>query len=248
MSDNDLPPEIGAEHLLANAYLDNELTARERERVEQSPEIRALVAPLRAVQDALADTFPIVTRRETAISVALGEFDRLQLMTSELPAGGSVVALADRRRWPKAVLSAAAALLLVGIVGTAALRSSSDSSSETASLDTTAKVADAASDTADDGATVAAAPAAAEDVSLALAEPIEIVEPAQLLAIAADDEQMAERQMTYSSHFLACMRDGQLFLADISYRGTVAIAVRDTVTGETHAVDENCVVLASAKP
>ncbi len=40
----------------------------------------------------------------------------------------------------------------------------------------------------------------------------------------------------------------QVFVADILYNGRTAIAARDTVTGVTQAIDEQCNVLAEAAP
>ena len=57
-----------------------------------------------------------------------------------------------------------------------------------------------------------------------------------------------ERFNSYNVEALACMSDTQVFLADVYYRGMLAIAVRDTVTGVTEAIDGNCTVLARVGP
>jgi hypothetical protein len=40
----------------------------------------------------------------------------------------------------------------------------------------------------------------------------------------------------------------QVFIAEISWQGTPAAAVRDTVTGITQAIDPHCKVLVSVEP
>jgi hypothetical protein len=40
----------------------------------------------------------------------------------------------------------------------------------------------------------------------------------------------------------------QVVLGEISWQGTPAVAVRDTVTGVTEAIDQQCNVLATVEP
>ena len=54
--------------------------------------------------------------------------------------------------------------------------------------------------------------------------------------------------MANGSAALQCLTEDQVFVAAIVYAGTPAIAVRDTVTGVTQALDEQCNVLAEAAP
>ena len=64
------------QRLLANAYLDGEVSADERARAEADPEVVAEVARLRAVGDALRVTdAPDPQRREAAIEAALDAFE-----------------------------------------------------------------------------------------------------------------------------------------------------------------------------
>ena len=55
-------------------------------------------------------------------------------------------------------------------------------------------------------------------------------------------------QAVGGSSALQCLVDEQVFIADIVYNGRPAIAARDTVTGVTQAIDEQCNVLAEAAP
>jgi hypothetical protein len=104
---------------LASAYLDGDLTADERARVESEPELLALVDRLRVLAaDVGAVEAPDAGRRELALSAALAAFDD----TRELGGAGglpeSVVPL--RRSVANRWLSVAAALLVVGVLGTVA--------------------------------------------------------------------------------------------------------------------------------
>jgi hypothetical protein len=95
---------------LASAYLDGAVTSDERARVESDPELMELVAVLRAVSVRVGDVEPPASdARERAIGAAL-DVDR--------PAG--VVRLVPRSRMSR-VLSYAAVVLAVGVVGSVAV-------------------------------------------------------------------------------------------------------------------------------
>ena len=113
--------------LLASAYLDDEVTADERARVEADPVLLAEVDRLRVVRDALAATDPApISIREDHLASALGAWDRLpeaeRLGTRDDTGGADATTVAaasamsgslkgrSRRRW---VLGAAAALMVV---------------------------------------------------------------------------------------------------------------------------------------
>ncbi len=246
MNDNDMTPE----HELASAYLDGDVTAVERARVEATPELRALVASMREASTMIA-AVPVVSEavRNAAIASALGEFN--------------VVSLDSHRRWPNKVLAAAAAVVLLGVVGVSVLQNTSDDKSETASREVEPKF-DA--NTADDAASAGVPETAGGEAVVSMTAPIVIDNPQQLLALtvpsppAADDgggptgsettdaPADTQRVESYNLEALACMNDDQVFLADIYYQGALAIAVRDTVTGVTQAIDSNCTVLASVTP
>lgn len=223
---------------LASAYLDNEVTAAERALIESTPEILALVAVLGRVAAAHASV-PTAGHgaRESAIAAALAEFDAHK-------GTSNVFSLSDRRRWPVRVLSAAAAAVLLGVIGITVLNSgSSNDDATTASLATEPKLE---ASTADEAVAAAPAEEAVGDVQVAFAEAVAVDDPQQLLSLSA----VAESERSYSSNLdaMACMTTDQTFLADIYYQGLLAIAVRDMDTGVTEAIDGNCTVLARVAP
>jgi hypothetical protein len=101
---------------LVNAYLDGEVSADERVRVEADPALMAEVEQLRRLRTALADVAPPPeATRERAIAAALAHFDEQADAPTAPSASSKVVPLAGRRatRWMKAVSAAAAAAVLV---------------------------------------------------------------------------------------------------------------------------------------
>lgn len=250
MNDHDPTPE----QELASAYLDGDVTAVERAHVESTPELQALVASMREVKMLVASV-PVASAavREVALTSALAQFDAIG-------SGSNVISLDSRRRWPTRVMSAAAAVVLLGVVGISVLQSpGDDKSADTASREADPKFE---AQTADD-AIGAAVPdtATGEEVLIGMASPIVIDDPQQLLELTlplpptpdadgGSDTSSPASQRGESSNVdaLACMTDDQEFLADIYYQGTLAIAVRDTVTGVTEAIDSTCTVLASVTP
>ena len=98
---------------LASAYLDGDVTAAERARVESSPELQSLVATFGRLRGVLADA-PVVAAgtREAAFLAAFAQLDDVAADSSPLTGGvrASVTQLDSRRRWPRVALSAAAGL------------------------------------------------------------------------------------------------------------------------------------------
>ncbi|MBI4883318.1 MAG: zf-HC2 domain-containing protein [Actinobacteria bacterium] len=240
-----MTPDLALE--LASAYLDGEVTATERAEVEGSAELLGRVASLRAARSVLA-AIPVVTEdvRENAIVAALAEFG-----ASSVERNGSVVTLADRRRWPKTALSAAAAVLLVGIVGVTVLQSTDEEKSADTAATSEPKLADAS--TQDESVAAALPPNVGGEAPQPAEFAVQIDDPQQLLLLDTPptevaDTTAAQRVETLNFSALACMPDGWVFLGDIYYRGVIAIAVRDGATGVTEAIDGNCSVLASATP
>lgn len=245
------PDEITLEQALASAYLDGDVTAAERARVEGEPELLTLVASMRHVSTAIGTVAaPTAAIRERGIAAALAEFDALGNRTN-------VISLAGRRRLSTAVLSAAAAVILLGVVAVAVFQSDSGSNkSETASLETDTKMA--SPEAAEDAVGAGVPTNDADEVLVAMEAPIEIENPEQLAALTIPEPSAntggvggdgdAQRVESLYIDALACMNDDQVFLADIYYRGTPAIAVRDTVTGVTEAIDSTCTVLARVYP
>jgi hypothetical protein len=151
---DDLPPDDE----LASAYVDGELDASGRARVESDPTLLAEVAALREIRAAVADLpTPELdhARRDAAIKAALATADS-NVVPFTRPTG---------HRWVGAVLGVAAAVLLV-LFGAAVVRGGGQSSNSSASAPTTAAArAEAAA------ATTAAAGAASADASATLASP-----------------------------------------------------------------------------
>jgi hypothetical protein len=185
--------------------------------------------------------------REAAIAAALAEFD----------GSSNVVSLADRRRWPTRVLAAAAAVVLVGVVGVSVLPDTTDNTKQS-SLDTQPAIE---AETANDAVEAAVPQTAAGeifalDAALAIDDPQQLLELAEPTALDVDPANTsasgappaAQRVASNNIEALACMTANQVFLADIYFQGMLAIAVRDTVTGVTEAIDGNCTVLARATP
>lgn len=121
MTDAPLPSDAADE--LASAYLDDELTAAERSRVEADPELLARVDALARVRAALgAPVAPDPRRREAALSAALAvaaEPGGVLGPTGAEPGRGEPVAVLSSRRRPPALrrryLAAAAAAAVAAL-------------------------------------------------------------------------------------------------------------------------------------
>src|SRR3954465_13926377 len=103
MTDFD-PDRSDADDELASAYLDDEVTADERARVEGDPALLARVDGLRSARDALrAASFEAVTetRRDEAIRAAIGQSPLIALAAAR-----------SRRRVQVASIAAAVVLVL----------------------------------------------------------------------------------------------------------------------------------------
>ncbi|MEQ1874118.1 MAG: hypothetical protein ABL953_10355 [Ilumatobacteraceae bacterium] len=251
------PDDITPEQALASAYLDGDVTPGERARVDAAPELLAMVASMRHVATLVATVpAPAASMRERGVAAALAEFDAVA-------AGSNVVSLASRRRFSNAVLSAAAAVVLLGVVAISVLsNNSSNEKADSVSLETNTKVADPAA--AEDAAGTADQSTGDGEVMVSLAAPIDIENRDQLAALtlpqppeagsspadttAAGNDVDTQRLESFNVEAIACMSETQEFLADIYYQGMLAIAVRDTVTGVTEAIDSTCTVLASVAP
>lgn len=290
---NDLPmndDELDPLHELASAYLDGDISPVERARVEASPELVALVEAFQKVRSGLSDV-PAASdgTREAALAAALGEFAGMQSQVGSAPvtqgfATSPVVSLAERRRWPVAVLSIAAAVLLVGVIGIAALSgrgSDSKSSSATDAASSQMMPADSAaaeSEGADNKApvsTIGSITGAGAQVSLLIETPEQLLAlqapsdvarnplpataPADTSAAGTADTagsggtpQLNDTTLAASNYSsspaISCLTPQQIFLADIQYQGVFGIAARDTVTGVTQAIADDCTVLVSVGP
>lgn len=273
MSDETLSPD--PEHdgaLLAAAYLDGHATPDERAHVEASPQLMAIVASFAQVRTGLADVPPApVGPRERGVAAALAEFDRLQSAPTApvAPVAPNVVPMRSRR-WGT-VLTIAAGLALVGVVGVAALGSlggsDQDSSSGVAENAEARTAVDAAGDAplvsqealgtvnvsggSSEGGTETTAAGQSEPSSVATIGSIdEPGSPVPQLEQTSDLRTLPEPKMTVAPSFrFECpLSDTQEILAEVTYQGTPAVVVRDTVTGVISALDSQCTVLASLQP
>ena len=272
MNDGDLDPP----HQLASAYLDDDITSAERVRVEASPELVSLVESFRQIRAGLCDVpAPSATTREAAFAAALLEFDGLSSPGDAASMGSDsaappVVSLAERRRWPIAVLSVAAAVVLVGVVGIAALSGRGDDDKSSSATDAASQqMASSAGEAADTPApmsTIGSITGAGAQVSmqidtpeqlLALQAPSDVAldRPPEATGAATADSTVADQGDSKraasnfsSSPAISCLAPQQIFLADIQYRGVFGIAARDTGTGVTQAIAEDCTVLVAVGP
>ena len=139
--------------LLASAYLDGDVTADERARVEDDPDAMAEVERLRAVRSLLGDLEPAaISVRETHLAAALDAWERLPeaerngVRRDQTPAGIDAAAAAgaasvtsptplNTRRRPASTrwLTGAAAALVLVLAGGVALQLRSDDQDDTAS-------------------------------------------------------------------------------------------------------------------
>jgi hypothetical protein len=184
--------------LLASAYLDGDVTADERARVENDPELAAEVERLRSVRALLADVEPSsITVRESLLANALDAWDRLPvgerngaardatpLKRGIDPATAAAAAtitaptsLAARRRTTvnRRLLAAAAAIVVVlagGVVLQTVFSGRDDSSASLSDQQdaATATAAEALVESAQDAQDARAATAAGADVAPADAE------------------------------------------------------------------------------
>lgn len=258
---DDLHPDPTDTELLASALIDGALPADEAGSAQASPEVAALAEQFTAVRTVLADVPPApIEARERALAAALAVFEELHSATpaaaAAAPAGlAPVVRLADRRRWPSRVLAAAAAVMVLGIVGVSVFRSpgGNDSASQGTELARGEMAADQVATATIGAINAPASPAIAVHSPEELAALAEAKLAPTPLASSPDtttaaDGEVAGASVGGGSLALGCLDDTQVFVADILYNGRTAIAARDTVTGVTQAIDEQCNVLAEAAP
>ena len=267
--------ELNPQHELASAYLDGMASPAERAQVEASPQLQALVASFTGMQARVAEVPPAAANtREAAFVAAFAEFEAPALAPAA--AGAAIIALNSKRRWARPVLSIAAAVLLVGVIGVAAKGGLSGSDSQSSSMDTSAKVASAdvatesqmVSDTrfataseSTIGYIIGGAQAAliidspeqlqalSNSAVLVTVSPETTAAPSENTAGAETVPAPVDWDVTADARLaLGCLTAQQVFLADIRYQGTFAIAARDTVTGITSAITDDCTVLATAGP
>jgi negative regulator of sigma E activity len=208
------------------------------------------------VRAALADVPPASAgARDAAIARALVEFDRMHTAPN-------VVAFPQRRNWLRGV-AAAAAVLLIGIVGVSALKGTSQNDSSAGEAKTAGTVptdyvisegGTAAESSADASAAPVAAPPTIATISGAAEALPQVDSPEQLsaLAYAAPDQNagtavvIATARVSFA--FECPLAEHQIVEREIVYQGTPAVLVRDTVSGVMQALDAKCNVLATSQP
>lgn len=189
-----------------------------------------------------------------------------------------VISLDSRRRWPQRVMGIAAAVAAVGVIGVGLTRmggSDDKFSSDTAAkaeFDVEAAAENAPGDapmstigtiTGGQGASVALTitspeelaalplPASEMDVTVSAGGGPDSTEGSADTYSVADTVTSTARteSMPVSSLPAAlCLTGDQVYLADIYFQGELAVAARDTVTGVTYAIADDCSVLASVGP
>ena len=107
---------------LASAYLDGDLTAVERRRVEADPAVMAVVDEFRALRARLGDVEPApAAARESAIATAMAAYSG-QFSDQPDTRPGDVVVPIRRRIEPTTWLGVAAVALIVAALGVVAVR------------------------------------------------------------------------------------------------------------------------------
>ena len=191
-------------------------------------------------------------------------------------ASAPVVQLDARRRWPTWVMSAAAGLALLGAVGIGVLGSGdsdNESSATQAAKDADLSIArEAGADTMAASESVPASTIgnifSAGDVALVIESPEQLLQlplPGEVTYDVENDGGTgsgAESTMVASETVvpevaptevsgrpaLACLTETQVYLADILFMDELAIAARDTVSGITVAITDDCTVLVAVGP
>jgi hypothetical protein len=247
----------------------------------------AEVDSFRAVRVQLRDVPPPAALRERVLAAALAEFDALT--PAVVPAGAAaaappaappavaaVVPLSSRWRWPQAVLSAAAAVLVVGIVGVVIRNGSTSSGSKSVATvaggqaDQTTAAAGAPTPTigAINGPADARQRLSTLDQLRALPDPfsaptagaapsslvdvgnstVTSAAPSTVTAAVASTTVPAPESSRHIEGLACPLGEHDVALAPILWQEQPAWAVRDSVTRVTRVLDAQCNVLATANP
>ena len=263
--------------LAASAVFDGVADDAERARVDASPVLGEMVVGFAAIRAALRDVPPApAVELDDAVAAALAEFD--VLANAPAVAAAATVPAAARARWSRVLAVAAAAVLLgvVGVAvakGVGGSSRSSSSSARTTGLQSATTpaggtVAAAADSDGSPGAfgvtsTIGVIDVAA-DALPAYDQPNDLrtlpgtvdstvggaTADSAPVAPAASPGKGVQQPLIGAMPFpFTCpLTAQQVFIAEISWKGTPAAAVRDTVTGITQAIDPQCKVLVSVEP
>jgi hypothetical protein len=249
MTDETLSPD----HELANAYLDGHADAQERARVEASPELLALVAYYQALRVRVgAVPPPSAAAREASIQAALAAVPLVAPPPNVVPLG--------RRRWSTA-LTAAAAVVLLGVAGVAVSKAIGGSDSvSTAGDSLAAQEAIGGKVSPDTAAGVAPAGVAASEITGGTPEPnairpeISSIDggasgvPALNTPAEVRSLRMPDVAVVPNIVFDCPLSSTQIIEAEITWQGQSAVAVRDTVSGVITVLSPDCAELVSVQP
>lgn len=263
---NDDSPHLDSPgDLLASGYLDGTLTADERAQVEADPALLARAEEFRTHRAAIGDAahFPTAgldTHRDTVIAAALGEFDRLGTAPTS-PQGATVLQFTPRTT--RRIMTIAAAIVGIGIVGISAFGSGSHDSNSIAVPAASADVASAEagvtkiSDTASGGEDARTTDSSPTPTIGAINSPataaVTIDSAEQLRALVEQYEQSDaattsfDAQTAVSTASTACTSSTDRYLTDVIYQGSLGIAVIST-DGTARVLDASCSVLLEVGP
>ena len=242
------------EETLASAFVDDQVTPEEAALVQATSNIQAMALSYLTLRAELADTGTSEpAARDLAVNAALAEFDALAAVPTTATA---VVHLSTRRQWPTRVLAAAAAVAILGVAGVVVFGGNDRNSQDnTASRSGDTAVAAESQDVAGGAApsTIGAINGSA-DYAAVIDTPQQLHDlaapPAATPTALTTDENATSAPIDakYTTPGSQCLSTTQVFLASIVYQGSPAIAARDTVTGVTQAIDEQCRVLVEVAP
>jgi hypothetical protein len=265
---------------LAGDLLDGDVDGQARAAASATDaSVTALAEQFRAVRHALSDV-PAApdAQRDAAIAAALAVFDHTASLavfdhtaslaaTEAAPAAVMPLARRNARRWYQ-VASIAAAVALVGVIGTIAIDRMGGSDLDSPGMaDTSSKEgfnaerssADPPAGGSDGGVAVAESTAAAQTATPDSA-PVPTIDsiggpadflvpvnsPAELLSYAQQRQAESADETLISS---SCPTDGAVLLDAVRYQGVEALVWVETSTGNVQAVDAiTCEVLETVTP
>ena len=260
---NDDSPHLDSPgDLLASGYLDGTLSADERATVDANPALLARVEEFRTHRTTIGDTahFPTAgldTHRDTAIAAALSEFDRLG-GTPSAPQGATILRWTPRTA--RRIMTAAAAVVALGVVGISAFGRGSDDSNSIAvpAASADAAVAEAGmtkvSDTlaaADDARSTDSSPAPTIGAINSPATAAVTIDSAQQLRALVDQydatTNSVDAQTAVTTPSTSCVGGSDRYLTDVIFQGALGIAVVSS-DGTARILDASCAVLIEVGP
>ncbi len=247
--------EPTSEETLASAFVDAQVTPEEAVLVQATPLIQAMALSYLTLRAELADTGTSDTAaQDLAINAALAEFDALAAIPAAATAT-TVVQLATRRQWTARILTAAAAVAVLGVAGVVIFGDNArNSQNNTASRSGNTAAAEAQDVAGQAAPSTIGAINGSADYATVIDSPQQLRDlptpptATSTVGTTGGSAPSAPVDAKYSTPGSQCLSATQVFLAGIDYQGSPAIAVRDTVTGVTQAIDEQCRVLVEVAP